>query len=221
MSGFSRPTDRHAKSIQQALREGHYKNRGANVEVFFNGACEVVTSFDGFRYLATGCMDFWHHSVRVLAVDFTNDRITDFGYDGYSHCTTQNIQSWMWMLRSMNFINTRSLESCVYPTHWTWMERRTHRTRKPMHSVDKASDRVRWTYRTTAPWVRQDLRIPWFHGKLYNAGAVLRSRPVMDSILDRGQWHWFTGAWVNGEWTRCFIDAETEKRYNRRRRTAA
>ncbi len=206
--------DRYESQIFKAIKRGHTSNSKTNTRIEFDGKAQHLSTFEGPRWIGQGTMSFFHWSTRVLEVDFDNDRITDFGLMGYSFTTNRNISGWACELRRMHFIGMRSLELDVWPFDWTLCGIRNPNS--PLNQLDKLScgEQLRVKYRTGAPWVKEINGYPWFHGALFDPAVNENADRVFGEIFkDKVSWHWFTADWMNGLWTKRFIDDAAEKRW--------
>jgi hypothetical protein len=198
--GISGP-DRHATQIEKALRNGETTQSKSNTRVLFEGKAEQILSFEGSRRIATGRLSFWHWRSQVLAIDFDRDMVTDFGYTGFSHSTTANIGGWLSTLISIKFLGMRSLSGDVWAPTWTSTRR---------------DDDLHAKFHAGAPWVKQIDGVPWFHGPSYDAEIAESGRYLTAQLCDGINWRWFTADWVNGRWTKRFIDKNAEAKWNAR-----
>jgi hypothetical protein len=208
------PSGRHLSQIQKVLKHRVVDdNKRSNTLVAFNGDVETVNTFEGPRWYATGRMTFEYFGTRVLAVDFDRDMFTDFGYVGYRMTTTQNISGWCHALRQMFFIGVRCLAPGMGALNWTISRRRNDKS--PVHPAQQKTheDKLLVKFRTGAPWVRDIDGDPWFDGRAYDIAAVENAERINREICDGFNWRWFTADWVNGLWTKRFIDEAAEKRW--------
>lgn len=215
MSYGIRPSDRHLTQIQRAFKHGTVDdNKRNNTRVVFDGEASCISTFEGPRWCAFGRMSFWYYGARVLALDFDRDMITDFGYIGYRMTTTQNIGSWYRELREMRFVGVRCLDPSVGALNWTISGRYNDKSMAAPGQQRSHEDKLFAKFRTGAPWVRRIDGDPWFDGRAYDQTAVDSGRRINGEICDGLRWRWFTADWVNGLWTKQFIDAAAEKRWN-------
>ena len=222
MSGYSTRSRqdkfRHLRQIQFALAGGFDRNARTNTDVTFDGEVHNIATFAGPMHIATGNMVFTHYGTKVLAVDFDNDRATDFGYRYYSMTSTRNILEWFSALQRMDFYNMTSLALRVCVPNWTMVSRKNAKGKNPLEAPMSVGEALRVKYFMTAPWVKKDDKgFPWFHGRLYDDIAVFNAERVMLDIMSRGAWHWFTASWINGVWTKHFIDDDAQKRFTLRK----
>jgi len=216
--GWAQSSGRHVTQIEKAIRNSSTTHKQTNTKVYFNGVGERISTFEGARWHATGRMDFWHHDARVLSVDFDRDMVTDFGYTGFSPSTNSNIMGWFHQLRRMGFMGALCLSSAGWPLDWTLSDR--HNPKSPVVFTDKTShgERLHTKFRVGAPWVKRIDGEPWFDGRAFDVEAVKRGDRVNSEICDGVSWRWFTADWVNGLWTKRFIDDHAEALWNARRR---
>lgn len=162
-----------------------------------------------------GLVTCYYYNTPIFAIDFENKRITDFGMDGYSHSTGQQIQAWIRMFQRLN------LQSLAAVPLWkasVWVPR----ARKMNHWKEKEPtwrDVLINRFRKEVPWCETDqYQRHWFRWDLYNHEV---SDLLWDSIkvleID-GRHRYFTYEWVLGKWLRRFIDADAVRRYNARQR---
>jgi hypothetical protein len=208
--------DRHESQVEKALRNGETRQSKTNTRVTFEGKCERIQTFEGSRWFAAGRMEFWHWRARVLAVDFNRDMVTDFGYTGFSVSTNSNISGWLEQLQRMGFLGMRSFEPFVWPLDWTVSGRYNSRSPARLKDDLSHSECLRAVFHMGAPWVKQVDGDPWFHGPSYDAAVVENAENVFEEISKDGLgWRWFTADWVNGLWTKRFIDEGAEKRWKK------
>jgi hypothetical protein len=207
--------DRHREQILRAFRRGETSHSKTNTKITFHGELHEVATFEGIHRFALGRMSFFHWDAEVMCVDFTQDMVTDFGYDGFSLTTGRNIRNWMWELKLLSFMEMKSLEQHVAPLDYTLCGKHHHNTLASDHK-ERSPTQERWRkFYMNAPWVKQVDGHPWFHGPSYSEAQVWSAMQVMRgfSPLD---WHWFTADWIDGRWVKHFIDADAEKRFHRR-----
>lgn len=180
----------------------------------FDGDAECIGTFEGPRWHVTGQISFWYYHSRVFALDFDRDMVTDFGYIGYSMTTNQNIGGWYSALRGMRLMGIRCLDLSVAALNWTISRR--HNVNSPVHPSKQKTheDKLMVKFRVGAPWVRRVDGDPWFDGRAYDPVAVENAERLNREICDGMHWRWFTADWVNGLWTKQFIDAAAETRWN-------
>lgn len=208
------PSGRHLSQIHKALKHRVVNdNKRSNTRVVFSGDVETVDTFEGPRRYVTGHMTFEYFGTRVLAVDFDRDMFTDFGYVGYRMNTTQNISGWCHALRQMFFIGVKCLDPGMGALNWTISARNNINSPALLSNQKTHEDRLLARYRTRAPWVRHIDGDQWFDGRAYDVAAVENAERINREICDGFNWRWFTADWVNGLWTKRFIDAEAEKRW--------
>ncbi len=205
---------RHSEQIYKAFKHGQTISSRTDTKVYFNGVAEVVHSFEGSRWFASGKLDFWHHGARILAVDFDRDMVTDFGYAGYGMTTNANLQGWLHQLRRMAFIGTLCLGPDAWALDWTMSSRYNPESRVLRQAKMTTGERLNLKYRMGAPWVVQIDGSPWFAGRKYDLAAGENAARVFGEIFEGSNYKWFTADWVDGQWTKRFIDAEAEKRWN-------
>lgn len=204
--------DRHCVQIQRAIRNGRAWSNKHNTEVTFEGDARSLSTFEGPRLSMTGKMDFWHWESHVMSVDFDRDMITDFGYMGYSHTTSNNIRCWHRTLCDMEFMGMESLlySGCAFL--WTDVGRRRH------DGTTAHREPIWERFRTRVPWVRREGYSLWFAGALFDVTLMERYRTVYDEIhKDKVSWHWFKGDWdpATGAWQKSYIDDAARVRHER------
>lgn len=210
----SRNTTRFAHQLNVAFRRGTCTNKGTHTRLEFNGTVQHIVSFNGDRKFVTGLLTCYHWDHAVLAVDFTKDVATDFGWSGFSMTTTHNISEWLGALQSMRFIQMVSLSKVTWMPLWTIKgpKNKTHR------------EILNAKFAMGAPWVKTINGCSWFYGTLFDKYKVQHAMHVNAEIIGDGiSWHWFTADWVDGVWTKRFIDEDAEKRFHKNvaRRNAA
>jgi hypothetical protein len=208
------PSGRHQAQIHRALRHGIANDdKRNNTCVTFNGEAERIGTFEGPRWHVTGRMTFEYYGTRVLAIDFDRDMVTDFGYIGYRMTTTQNISGWYHALRQTLFLGVRCLDYSVSALNWTISSRRNEKSLAHPSRQKTHEDKLMVKFRTGAPWVRRIDGDPWFDARAYDQAAVENAERVNREICDGLHWRWFTADWVNGLWTKQFINEDAESRW--------
>lgn len=208
------PSDRHWMQVHRALKHGTIDDtKRNNTRVVFEGEAERIGTFEGPRWFASGRMSFWYYESRVLAVDFDRDMVTDFGYIGYSMTTNQNIGGWYDGLRRMFFVGLHCLDYSVGALNWTISGRHNEKSLARPENQKTHEDKLYAKYRTGAPWVRRIDGDPWFDARRFDPEAVTRAGLLNGEICDGLNWRWFTASWVNGLWTKQFIDEHAERRW--------
>jgi len=211
--------------IQTALQKGKCVNNRTNVKIFFEGEVFPLITFEGRYWTASGQLSFWHHESRVMHVDFDRDRVTDFGYTGYSMTTDRNLNGWRYALQAALFVSMRSLDGdAARPFDWTKSDRYNKRV-VPNRGAGFAEDMFK-RFAAGVPWVSMIDGSPWFCGQAYDHNLVRQYDKVRHEIVGDGvSWHWFTGDWVDGRWEKRFIDDAAKARWQKREakmgRTAA
>jgi hypothetical protein len=218
--GFAGRTTRkrHREQIHKAFRNGGVKHRPTNTEVVFEGTAEPLVTFEGVYWNATGLMTFKHYDTSVMAIDFSRDRITDFGYTGFSMTTNTNLSAWHHELRDMAFLGMRCLECETNPFRWTLSDRYNEDSIKSaMRGKGYAIDMF-LRFRAGVPWVKMINGDPWFCGRQYNPTLEDHYDHLRGEILRDGvSWHWFTADWnARGQWAKRFIDEAAKKRWEKR-----
>ncbi len=209
--------DRHESQIEKAIRNGETRQSKTNTQVRFSGKAERIPSFEGSRWLATGKIEFYHWHANVLTVDFDRDMVTDFGYMGFSLSTNSNIAGWLGQLRRMGFLGMQSLDLNVWPLDWTLSDRHNYNSHASLSDKLTHGERLRARFRMGAPWVLRFDGDPWFHGPSYDAAVVENANRVFEEIFADGlSWRWFTADWVNGLWTKRFVDEAAKQRWLKR-----
>ena len=205
--------DRQLGLIEKALQEGQAFHKRTNIEVMFKGEAYPLITFEGPAWVASGLMQFYHYGTRVLAVDFTRDRITDFGYTGYSMTTNMYLNAWTRALGNMLFQGMECLRSATNPFRWTCTNANYFFARGEGHAKD-----MFMRFRARAPWVKTIDGSLWFCGQHYDSRLEDHFDSVRRSILQDGVgWHWFTADWnEHGAWGKRFIDDAAKKRWEKR-----
>jgi len=208
------PSDRHQKQIHKALRVGAVDDsKRNNTRVIFDGVAECISTFEGLRWFPSGRISFWYYESRVLALDFDRDMVTDFGYIGYSMTTNQNIGGWYDGLRSMHFMGVRCLDPGAAALNWTISGRHNVKSLARACNQKTHEDKLIAKFRAGAPWVRRVDGDPWFDGRAFDLAVVENGERVNKEVCDGLHWRWFTADWVNGLWTKKFINEAAEKRW--------
>jgi hypothetical protein len=211
--------DRQRELIVTAMQKGNAKHNRTNIEVEFRGDAYPLITFEGPAWVASGLMQFYHHGSRVMAVDFLRDRITDFGYTGYSMTTNVYLNAWSRTLGDMFFQGVECLRSETNPFRWTVSDRYNKNSTDYYFSrgAGHAKDMF-MRFRAGVPWVKEVDGSPWFFGQHYNARLEDHFNQIRSDILRDGVgWHWFTADWnAHGEWGKRFIDDAAKKRWEKR-----
>lgn len=202
---------RQSKQIKEAWAKGASVHKRTNTRVAFRGTCAAFWSFRGLTRFLTGQMEFWHYESRVLMLDFDKDLITDFGFDGHSPTTSLNIRGWMQALRAANIHAMYSLHEDLRPLEWT-------RTENNVIRGAGFHEDMWQRFRAGVPWVKKIGGVGWFHGPSFSRVRMDSYNRGRDDVLNDGvSWHWFTYDWdVAGNWSKRFIDATAERRWNKR-----
>lgn len=207
--------DRHRTQIDKALRNGETRQSKSNTRVLFEGDAKRIQTFESSRMVASGRMSFYHWDVCVLAVDFDRDMITDFGYTGYSMSTNANVTSWLSQLRQLEFLGMRCFEPFVQPLNWTISDRYNRGSDASLNTTMSCSARLWAKFHMGASWIKHIDGDPWFHGPSYDADVKERGEQVFNEIFGDGvSWRWFTADWVDGVWTKHFIDKAAQDRWS-------
>jgi hypothetical protein len=194
--------------IHTALKRGECT--GKSCLITFTGTNHELWSFDGLTRFITGMMHFQHYKTRVLSVDFDNDQVTDYGYTGHTMATSRYLTEWRYALQRLRAQNMWSLRASANPFAWTRTE--NHKLRGVAHEA-------MWQrFRAKAPWVKNIEGVWWFAGRAYSRDLEDEYHDSHSALLgDTGDWRWFTYDWnAQGEWARRFIDADAERRWNKR-----
>ena len=218
--GFAGRTSRkrHREQIKKALRNGSTRHAPTNTEITFDGTAEQFVTFEGVLWNATGLMTFRHYDTPVMVVDFDRDRITDFGYTGYSMTTNTNLSAWYRELRDLEFQGMRSLDCETNPFRRTLSDRfNKDSIKSAMRGKGYAIDMF-LRFRAGVPWVKEINGHPWFCGSKYNPVLEDHYDVLRREILSDGVgWHWFTADWnERGQWGKRFIDDAAKKRWEKR-----
>ena len=207
MSGFAGrgSGDRHFNQINKAFRQGRVSHRKTNTLVVYEGDARQLSTFEGPRWIVSGRMCFYHYDVKVLEMDFDGDRVSDFGYMGYSLTTSKNIDRWWYGLRRLNLMDLQTFDA-GWPFIWT--AKKCSGEGHAAEMFDRFRKGVPW-----APNVGGDL---WYEGTKYDAGLYhLYERLKTEVMGDGVSWHWFTADWdARGRWSKRFIDKAAETRWN-------
>lgn len=209
--------------LHKGLAKGYAKLARNETTVSFDGVAHQIATFEGARWFATGKLTFTYECTKILAVDFDQDLVTDFGWHGYGLTTTRYINGWMCDLWSMKFINTPCVDGQFDPIKWTWSDRynKTNRFRGEGWHEDMAT-----RFRAKVPWVKWIDGMPWFHGRGWDDHLNYSYENLRGDLLKDSLWRWWTGDWTeSGRWIRRFIDADAERRWlalqKRKQRAAA
>jgi hypothetical protein len=195
-----------------ALRRGASENARTSTRVKFVGDAWMFSTFEGPRWFAQGRADFWHYDSHVMAVDFDADRVTDFGYTGYSQITTRTVAGWMRVLHAMWFAHVESLDKAFWPFDWTYDYGRSPKARP---RGEGWHEEMRDRFRARTPWVQSIDGVAWFHGPKWSATLWARYNELRQELLGDRLHTWYTADWnANGRWAKRFIDADAERRWN-------
>jgi hypothetical protein len=210
--GGSVSGDRQRELIEKALRRGGVRYNRTNIEIKFKGDAHPLITFEGPAWVAAGMLEFYHYDTRVLSVDFTRDRITDFGYTGHSMTTNRYLSAWKRALGDMFFQAVECLRSETNVFRWT-ATTNTYFERGKGHASQMFA-----RFRAKAPWVKQINGTPWFCARQYDHALEDHFDKLRREILSDGvSWHWFTADWnAHGQWGKCFIDDAAKKRWEKR-----
>jgi hypothetical protein len=146
-----------------------------------------------------------------MAVDFSRDMITDFGYTGYSMTTDKNLRGWRRALGDAGFQDMISLASETNPFRWTSNHNRWPR------GAGYAEDMFK-RFCARVPWTTRIDGETWFVGAKYAPVLEDHFDMLRREILSDGvSWHWFTADWnERGQWEKRFIDDVAKKRWEKR-----
>jgi hypothetical protein len=198
---------RYNAQIHRALVRGQTIHKARHTQATFDGAVRKLVTFDGYQQYITGTLHCYHHATRVLSVDFTNDCMTDYGYDGYSPSTSRNIAGWISALAAARIQNL----SCVHvraPTLWT------EAGRKPVPVRNRRRYAALLRFQSRAPWVVNVDGALWLSGKAYDQHLCDHFERSMREIFNTPDtyWRWFMYDWdAAGKWSRRYIDAAAER----------
>lgn len=204
--------DRQRELIEKALREGRSQHKRTNIVMRFRGEAHPLSTFEGPAWVASGMMEFFHYDSHVMSVDFTRDRITDFGYTGHSMTTNAYLGAWSRTLGNMDFQNVECLRSETNPFRWT-ATRHTYFERGKGHATEMFA-----RFRAKVSWVKWIHGTPWFCARAYDPALMEHYSQLRRQILSDGvSWHWFTADWnEHGQWGKRFIDDTAKKRWEKR-----
>ena len=225
MYGYAGRSDprRYARQIEQAFESGDMCHRKTNTKITFKGAATFIGTFTGSCWIVSGMLSFFHYGNPVFQVDFDNNRVTDFGYYGYSMTTSNNLRGWQGALRDLNLIRTHIFprNACIFD--WTCTDRTSRRGTHITNLLHrgKAGEMFR-RFRERAPWVRVIDGVYWFCADQYDERLEREFWSTQDGVMQDSRWHWYTADWdVDGNWNYRFIDAAAQKRWHARTRQHA
>ncbi len=210
-------SDTHRKLILTALKKGDA--RRGNYDVHKEGEYVPVWTFTGIEHIIKGHVICEYFGTPVVAIDFLKEAITDFGMDGYSVTTSQNISRWSRALHE--------IFPSVPDTAWWNFQRYTSYYRDVEGEPGVSSEWSRFLKRVSwvGPIDRWMLRSKhpgnarWFFWRkfdkalddLYVEGRVF--------LAQNQNWRYFKHDWdEKGNWVRSFINADAQRKWHARER---
>ena len=196
--------------LRLAIRHGQ-SSRG-NRRIGFIGTYKELPSFEfGSIPVMTGKLTCWYYSSAIFSVDFDNKRITDFGMEGYSVSTDNNIYRWRDALRELlKPYNERAF--CI-SSEALWSGR--CRWTSPARGGSKFLQVLFERFRRRAPWAYQDQNMVWwFDWELYDTDLEEVYFNSCSDLCENQDWRYYTYDWdAQGKWSKRFISADAERRY--------
>lgn len=167
---------------------------------------ELLDYVRGPTTVATGTLWCWYYRRGVLAIDFTNEMITDFGYTDYSTTTTRNIRGWMQALRDRGI---RLDDLCVW-SHFTRNRDSGRRGQKfiVLPYFEEFRDRVPWR-------VIRDGNA-WFHWPSFNHALCQQYWDSFYFLRREQNWRYWEFAWIDGRWDKRFLSDDAKRRWEQR-----
>jgi hypothetical protein len=198
--------ERRYRMIETAIKRG--KSTNGNHAVYVTGERADEQTFLGPHRMLAGTIICTYYNTKIVGVDFVNQRITNYGYDGYSVSTSGNISSWESFIRMMFPFQMKN----AY-VHHSWLG--GHKPRYTSEALEELYD----DFKTRAPWIEKDKwnGVEWFLWSRYDQKIAEVFWDSAGFLQHDQNWRYFTYAWDdNGVWSRRFISPETEKRWRAR-----
>lgn len=244
---------RHEKQLRVAMRRGYHVDKKTNIGAMyrpqlaklltFDGwmafptppGYSALMSFDGPSWTMTGEFTFEHWDTKVLTVNFDEGWITDYGYDGYSKTTDNNLYAWQRAMR-------RFLPRLPWDwQRWTANWRRKHPTGRCIHGFTPEPNENLVRFRAGVPWVQpvgfryyganqrpwgpgnQETTWRFYWGKYDEALSSVFWKSNEFLSENRNQ-RYFKYDWADyvpehprpSDWVRSFIDRDAERRWRAR-----
>lgn len=202
------------RMLQTALRRKYSTRKKIECSVSAEGDVRQIVTFFGLFYACDGVLTVRHHNTKVLAVDFVNRRITDFGYGSYSQTTRLRISNFQNAIQG-TFPNT--VPDWVFYRYRRWCDpvpniynRHKPAPKKKQTMFDDFIERMPWAQRDCdgTLWFAWDLYDERMHEPLDEAYEFLRN--------DQNWRYWKYGWDAQGQWVKKFIDEDARRRWQAR-----
>ena len=186
-----------------------------------NGKYDPIWTFLGIIHRIHGVVTCYYFNSAIFAIDFINERVTNFGMDGYSTTTGANIGGWESACAKLGDC-TESAWRWDY-SRWTVSdEPRTSYYRRTVMPAP-ATEFERFCKRI--PWVDIDhAGRRWFLWKKFDKTLAQQYDDSWNFLHNDQNWRYFTYDWGTEKglnWIRKFKDEDAERRWNLREQTRA
>jgi hypothetical protein len=197
--------------IEHALCRRETGHVRTDTKVALVGDARLIPTYEGPRWDIYGKLHFWHCGSHVMAVDFDEDRVTDFGYSGYSMTTTRHVSGWLHALQRMPILDVESVCPGYRPFDWTQSYR--YNTNPKFRGEGWHEDMFD-RYRARIPWVHWIDGMPWFHAQRWDLVQLAVYEDLRRELLGDRMHMWWTGDWdAQGRWVKRFIDDDARRRW--------
>lgn len=178
------------------------KNRALNL----TGVFSSIDTFYGKFYTGSGVIRAYHYGSKILEVNLNRKCLSTFGMGNYSQSTGQNVMGWLWNIARAFPIDAKF-------------------TARNGDTFTASSNRVRWTcfdhseptmfdlFRSNLPCVTYDGSAWWYHWEFDDDTLLDTYYKCTQDLATKQNWRWFTYRWIDGVWTRAFIDDAAVKRW--------
>ena len=204
-----------------------------NRRITYQGDYSSVATFAGNFIVeggAKGCFTFQYFAHHIFILDLDDERVTDLGMRDYSQSTAAtlygihdalgDIFKWPALRRALD-------------SYYGWtrdLKRRSPHLRKGRALRPAGSynyfypkkfdyDALYDRFRKGVPWLRRDTNgVWWFYWRQFNPADADLFRDSVDDLREDRRYMYYTFKWMNGMWSRVFIDEDAERRWNNRQR---
>ena len=196
-------------ACKRSAKTGHGQSERGNRMVSVDGEYRPVWTFLGIIPRLHGIITCVYYSSKIFAIDFINNRVTNFGMSGYSMSTGQNLHGWEDVCASMF---PHLLEKWKWK-YGEWVDRNTLPDVQTMYG----------RFCAKVPWIYVDKNdVRWFEWDKFDEALAQVYHRGCDFLREDQNWRYFDYDWDNrGDWTVKYKDDDAQRRYMQRERQRA
>lgn len=203
-------------ACKRARKDGRGESSRGNRKCVVDGRYDPIWTFLGIVHRIHGTVTCYYFDSAVFAIDFINERVTDFGMRGYSMTTGPNINGWESAVDKLLTLTGGK---------WRWNYSRWTFSNKPRKDYywkpaepTPETDFERFCKRL--PWIYIDKSGQrWFLWKKYDETLAQQYDDGWTFLHNDQNWRYFEYDWDSKKgynWVRKFKDKDAERRWNLR-----